>query len=133
MDLINCKKCGRLFGSENGEVHCSKCRDNDDEDFKKVRDYLYDHPGASVQEVSEETEVSEQKIIKFLKQERIEIVEDENAVLGCERCGVSIKTGKYCEKCKNDLKKELSAALGDLKEGTKKDTIGYHISSKKKS
>ncbi|SHH20011.1 flagellar protein [Tepidibacter thalassicus] len=125
MELVNCKKCGRMFGSENGQIYCSKCRGNEDEDFKKVRDYLYDNPGASVKEVSEETGVKEQTIIRFLKQERIEILEDENALLKCERCGVSIKTGRYCEKCKAEMKKELGSALKNLKE-SQKPKLGYH-------
>lgn len=131
MNLINCAKCGRLFGSENSEIHCSKCRGNDEEDFKKVREYLYDNPGASVQEVAEDTGVDEQKIIKFLKQERLEIIETENALLNCERCGVSIQSGRYCSKCKEALKKELSSALKDLKKEEKKGT-GFHISPLKK-
>ena len=134
MELINCKKCGRVFGSEFGEQHCSKCRGNTDEDFRKVKDYLYDHPGATVQEVAEETNVDEKLIIKFLKQEKIEIIEDENSVLNCERCGVSIKTGRLCDKCKNEFKKELGGALSDLKKSTQKpkSELGYHSSQLKK-
>lgn len=125
MELINCKKCGRMFGSQNGELYCSKCRVDDDADFKKVREYLYDNPGASVQEVAEGTGVSETLIIKFLKQERIEITEDENSLLSCERCGKSIKTGRYCVVCKAEMKKELSKAVKSLTE--KKETKGqYH-------
>jgi predicted transcriptional regulator len=120
-----------MFGSENGQIYCSKCRGTDEEDFRKVRNYLYDNPGASVQEVSKETGVEEQTIIRFLKQERIEIVEDENAILSCERCGVSIKTGRYCEKCKNEIKKELGSALQSL-EKDKKTGMGYHTAHKNK-
>ncbi|CAH2211876.1 flagellar protein [Tepidibacter aestuarii] len=125
MELVNCKECGRMFGSQNGELYCSKCRVNDDAEFKKVREYLYDNPGASVQEVAEGTGVSETLIIKFLKQERIEIVEDENAILSCERCRKSIKTGRYCEICKAEIKKELANAAKSLKE-SKGSKATYH-------
>lgn len=129
MELINCKECGRMFGSQNGEVYCSKCKVDDSAEFKKVRAYLYDNPGASVQEVSENTKVSEALIIKFLKQERIEIVEDENAILSCERCNKSIKTGKYCEVCKAEIKKELAQAAKSLQD-SKPPKPKYHTQNK---
>ncbi|OPJ56057.1 TIGR03826 family flagellar region protein [Alkalithermobacter paradoxus] len=131
MELINCRKCGRAFGSVNGEQYCSKCRDDDHDDFIKVRDYLYDNPGATVKEVSEETGVSEKKILKFLKEERIEIADEANAILSCERCGKSIKSGKYCQKCKTELQKELSNAAKSISASKKEKGI-YHISKGKK-
>ncbi|WP_099190238.1 flagellar protein [Tepidibacter mesophilus] len=130
MELTNCKECGRMFGSENGELYCSKCRVDDNADFKKVREYLYDNPGASVQEVAEGTGVSETLIIKFLKQERIEIIEDGNSILSCERCSKSIKTGRYCEVCKAEIKKELTQAVKSLNEG-KGSKVKYHSHNNK--
>ncbi|MEJ8552649.1 flagellar protein [Tepidibacter sp. Z1-5] len=130
MNLINCKECGRMFGSQNGELYCSKCRVDDNADFKKVREYLYDNPGATVQEVAEETGVSETLIIKFLKQERIEIIEDGNAILLCERCGKSIRSGRYCEVCKAEIKKELAQAAKSLHE-SKGPKVKYHSHNNK--
>ncbi|KXZ39056.1 flagellar operon protein TIGR03826 [Alkalithermobacter thermoalcaliphilus JW-YL-7 = DSM 7308] len=130
MELINCSKCGRTFGSVNGEKYCSKCRDDDYDDFVKVRDYLYDNPKSTIKEVSEETGVSEKKILKFLKEERIEIAEEANAILSCERCGKSIKSGRYCETCKLALQKELETAAKSINTNKNKQT--YHISKVKK-
>lgn len=120
MELKNCKQCGRTFGSVDGEELCKKCTSATlEEDFKKVRDYLYDNPGATIESVHEETGVEKAVIVKFLRQERIEIVEDENSLLRCQRCSISIKTGKYCDKCKLEIDKELKNAVKDIQ--VKKD------------
>lgn len=116
MELKNCLKCQRTFGARDNEEYCSKCSmDHIEEDFKKVRDYLYDYPGADIKEVAQATGVSERTIIKLLKDERIEVVEDSNALLKCERCTVGIKSGRYCDECKNDIEKELIATRESLK------------------
>ena len=116
MELKNCLKCQRTFGARENEEYCSKCSmDHIEEDFKKVRDYLYDHPGADIKEVAHATGVSERTIIKLLKDERIEVVEDSNALLKCERCTVGIKSGRYCDECKNEIAKELISTRESLK------------------
>lgn len=108
MDLINCKKCGRTYGNDGIDL-CPKCRHEDlENEFKLVKDYLYDNPGAEIKEVSEETGVSTQKILKFLREGRIEISEgSHNALLECEHCGKAIRSGRFCEKCVEKLKKEF--------------------------
>ncbi|KDR94753.1 flagellar operon protein TIGR03826 [Peptoclostridium litorale DSM 5388] len=116
MELKNCISCGRTFGSEFGENLCKKCRNEAYEnDFKKVREYLYDNPGSDVNEVSAATGVERTKIMLYLREERIEIIEDDNPFLKCSRCGKSIHKGKYCASCENELKKELSGALSSMK------------------
>ena len=136
MELKSCEKCGRKFGALASESLCTKCSaENIESDFKKVRDYLYDHPGADVREVSEETGVSERVILKLLKDERIEIIDDSNGLLSCERCGVSIKSGRVCDDCKNQLAKDLMGAAKTLrpeekapdKSNEKKKGADFHI------
>ncbi|SES84159.1 flagellar operon protein TIGR03826 [Natronincola peptidivorans] len=110
MELRNCVSCNRTF-AYNGSDLCSRCGNTDEDDFKKVKEYLYDNPGASIIEVSEATDVSEKKILRFLRENRIEIKEEDNMLLDCERCGASIRSGRFCDSCAGDLKKELSKAL----------------------
>ena len=111
MDLKNCEKCGRAFVHPTSKL-CSRCNSiSEEEEFKKVKLYLYDNPGATIVEVSEATGVSEKMILKFLREERIEIREEDNMVLDCERCGKPIRSGKFCESCAAELKKEFSKVL----------------------
>ena len=120
MDLINCKKCGRAFGDDGNEF-CSRCRIDPEEAYRKVKDYLYDHPGATVNEVHEETGVSERLILQFLRDDRIEIRESDNTFLDCERCGTSITSGRYCDECAGAIKKGFQKVLTPKEKEVKKD------------
>lgn len=110
MDLRNCKKCNRIFQYKGIEV-CSRCASSDEDNFKKVKDYLYDNPGATIIEVSKETKVSEKEILRYLRESRIEIREADNLLLDCERCGVPIRSGRFCDSCVVIMKKEFTSVL----------------------
>lgn len=57
MNLRNCPQCGKLF-VYNIRNLCPECIKKDEKDFGCVRDYLYNHPRATIEEISEETGVS---------------------------------------------------------------------------
>ncbi|AKL93767.1 flagellar operon protein [Clostridium aceticum] len=115
MDLRNCASCGRAFAYTGSDV-CSRCDSTVEDDYKKVRDYLYDHPGASIIEVSEATEVTEKRILMFLRENRIEIREEDNLLLDCQRCGVAIRSGRFCDSCTIELQKELTQVVKPSKQ-----------------
>lgn len=111
-DLRNCSKCGRLFGYT-GRPLCSFCIEEEEDEYKIVRDYLYDNPGSSVVEVSEATGVATDQIMRFLREERLQISSDnENMLLECETCGRPITTGRFCHNCKDNLKNALRKEFG---------------------
>lgn len=107
MELRNCIKCGKLFIYTNNP-YCPDCRASDEKDFRMVKDYLYDNPGKSLKEISEATDVSPDRILKYLREGRLEVAgEEESSFLKCERCGKGIKSGRYCNKCSLEIKNEL--------------------------
>src|SRR5690554_523126 len=108
MDIRNCTRCGKIYNYDGIKI-CPTCRREDEEDFIKVREYLYENPGANLSEVHEATKVDTNKIIEFLRQGRLEIADESNLILECENCGASIKTGRFCDRCASDLHKELSS------------------------
>lgn len=111
-DLRNCAKCGRLFGYS-GSPFCSFCIEEEEDKYKVVRDYLYDNPGSSVVDVSEATGVPTEMIMKFLREERLQLSSDNaNMLLECETCGRPIVSGRFCQNCKDDLKKALRKEFG---------------------
>ena len=111
-DIRNCPRCGRVFAYY-GRTICRRCMEAEEEEFKIVKEYIYEYPGATVYEVSDATDVSVDKIMRFLKEERLEITsEHSNLLLECERCGVPIKTGKYCQKCKDEVAAEMRREFG---------------------
>ena len=111
MDIRNCTRCGKIYAYDGFNI-CMQCRREDEEDFKRVKEYIDENPGANISEVSEKTKIDSKKIIEFLKQGRLEIEDENNTLLQCERCGASIKTGRFCDKCTAEMQKEFKQAIG---------------------
>jgi len=107
--IINCKECGRLFSSVGGIKVCTRCRDTHEKEFQTVREYLYDNPDASLKDVEDDTGVSHESLMTFLRDGRLEF-KGENLLLNCERCDKPIATGRYCEDCQAEMAKSLGAA-----------------------
>ncbi|HOA79460.1 MAG TPA: MerR family transcriptional regulator [Defluviitaleaceae bacterium] len=117
MQVRNCIRCGKLFNYI-GKPICYECIQQDEKDFEKVKEYIYDHPKATITEVSKQTGVSVKKITKFLREERLEVVDGSVGWLTCESCGADINTGRFCKECTLKLKNNLSefSSLNDDKD-----------------
>ena len=114
-DVRNCRKCGKIFTYLGGSPICPNCKQLDEVNFKKVKDYLYDNPKASLTQVSEDLEISLEKIRRFLKEGRLEIVSDDgNLFLECESCGKSIKSGRYCDECEKSVAAGMKTVAGQM-------------------
>jgi len=135
MTIKNCKRCGRVFQAVANQKLCSRCRSTDDEDFKVVREFVYDNPEADVKEVAEETGVTEKQILKFLRSGKL-VLKGENAtVLDCEKCGKGIATGRYCDECSATMARELKSAFAIPKQAVEtspetKSKKGYYSGNK---
>lgn len=115
-DVRNCRKCGKIFSYMGGSPYCQTCRQADEEDFKKVKDYLYRNPGANITQVSVELEISVEKIRRFLKEGRLEITSSEgNMLLECENCGKAIKSGRFCDECERSLAAGLKSTADNMR------------------
>ena len=111
-EIRNCPRCGKIFSCF-GRPICNTCIDAEENEFKLVKEYIYDNTGATISEVAQETEVSVEKIMRFLREERLEIMsENSNLLLECERCGRAIKSGRFCENCKVDMNKDFKREFG---------------------
>ncbi len=110
MSIRNCKRCGKIFQYDGVHKICKSCRDQEEKEFEKVKEYLKENPNSSINLVSEETGVEKKTIIEFIKNDRL-IAEDLeiDAKLKCQRCGTEIKHGKYCDKCISDMKDEIES------------------------
>ncbi len=128
MDIKNCSRCGKIYAYDGFNI-CMQCRRKDEDDFKIIKEYIDENPGATISEVSEETEIDSKKIIEFLRQGRLEIKDENNVLLTCEKCGKSIKTGRFCEKCVSEMQREFKQSIGggmnpkDMKNGRAKEKI----------
>lgn len=128
MDTINCKNCGRLFIYQYGAPFCPKCMSILEEKFEKVKEYLYENPGASIQNTAEANDVSVQQIKKWVREERLEFTTDSSIGIDCEICGTMIKTGRFCRSCKDDLAMKLGKSFDKpIPEEVKKELKEKHI------
>ena len=114
MEVKVCKHCKKMFQYITGPVICPRCKQIEEEQFQKVKEYLRENPGAAMNVVSEETQVSVKLIQSFLRQGRLQIAPGSPISLVCEKCGAPILTGKYCNQCKNELVNQLSAVAHDI-------------------
>lgn len=111
MNVRNCRKCGKLFNYAMGPLMCPECRDKLEEDFKKVKTYIQDHTGCGIHEVARECEVDVNQIQQWLREERLQLAEGSAMQLMCESCGEPILTGRFCEKCKNNMANGFQQAI----------------------
>ena len=111
MNVRNCRKCGKLFNYAMGPIICPQCKDELEAKFKEVKTYISDHSGCGIQEVARECEVEVSQIQQWLREERLQFSEDSMVQLTCESCGTTIRSGRFCEKCKNEMANGFSNAI----------------------
>jgi hypothetical protein len=71
MPVMNCRACGNPFNGGLNEPLCQSCKEREIQMFQKVRDYLREHPTATVEEIAEGTEVDSRIIMRFINQGRL--------------------------------------------------------------
>lgn len=125
MNVRNCRKCGRIFNYVSGPVTCPRCREDLEKKFQEVKKYVRENAGAGIQEVAEECDVDPKQIRKWIQEERLEFSEDSPVKIPCEGCGAMIRSGRFCEKCKAQVTKDIQGVVGQSKpRQTESDQIG---------
>ena len=114
MEVRNCRMCGKLYNFVGGTYRnlCPSCIDKMEEKFLEVKEYIQQHSTANINEVSEECDVNARQIEQWVREERLMIADDSPIGITCERCGASIKCGRYCERCKNKIANNLGSMYG---------------------
>ena len=107
MEARNCVRCKRLFQYVGGPPICPICKEKEEETFKVVKDYIYEHREANMVQVSNDTGVPAKIIEKFIRDGRLIITDDSPIFLQCEKCGADIKTGRFCDECSRSLSNEM--------------------------
>ena len=87
MDVRNCRQCGRLFNYLSGPQICQACRDALEEKFQQVKEYVRSNPGATIQMVSEDNDVTVQQIRQWIREERLEFAADSPVGIECVQAG----------------------------------------------
>ena len=110
MDVRNCRMCGRIFNYVAGPYLCQICREKMEVKFQEVKEYIRENKGVGMREVSEACDVEMSQIQQWLREERLEVTEDSPIYITCEGCGANIRSGKYCDNCKNSMR----SGFGDI-------------------
>lgn len=112
MAIKNCKSCGKIFNalSSNDRI-CPVCKQADVDNFKKVKEYLYKNRGANIPTVSEATGVAQKDIVRYLREDRLEVADLSEIGIPCERCGTNIKSGRFCPSCLSEMNRDFSSAI----------------------
>ena len=71
--IESCKGCGQLFGFL-PRGYCADCLDAREEQFATVKEWLFEHRGASIAAASEATGVPDATIMSFIREGRLEFV-----------------------------------------------------------
>ncbi len=111
MNVRACRKCGRLFNYITGYQICPACKEALEVKFQEVKEYVREHKGVGINEVAEACDVEPNMIRQWLREERLELAEDSGIMLACESCGGLIRSGRYCDKCKNNLVNGFNSVL----------------------
>lgn len=134
-NMRTCMRCGMAFQyNGSGHIICPICREIDQREFDRVRDYVYEHKGATVMEVADEVDVKPYIIEGFLRAGRLEIPNDSTVFLHCEKCRKEIRSGRFCNDCAAQLTMEMKNALNfdDSQVGEEPDRKGkMHYRRKK--
>ena len=113
MNVKNCKKCGKIFNYVLGPQICPACQEALENKFQEVKEYIREHRDTSnITTVAEECNVDVNQIKQWVREERLVFGEESAMGIECESCGAMIKSGRFCEKCKNDISKGLIDAAG---------------------
>lgn len=109
-EIKNCRRCRKIIMYSSGPQLCDDCKKIEEEEFTKVRKFVRDYPGATIQEVSAATEVSQNTIHKFLKDGLLEVAEGSPIAIQCETCGARIRSGRFCPQCTASLARDMMNA-----------------------
>ena len=112
MEVRNCKGCGRLFNYVSGVSYtnlCPKCIEDLEDKFQTAKKYIEEHKGAGIREVADAADVKVGQIERWIREERLCFSDESAVMIGCERCGAMIRSGRYCDECKNNMVRGLGS------------------------
>ncbi len=130
MEVRNCRKCGRIFNYISGMPICPICKEENEKKFHEVKEYIRENHKATIPQICEDCGVDRNQVYHWIREERLVFADDSPVGINCEKCGASIKTGRFCEKCKADMANHLQESIAKpkpLQEARKKQ-----VSSKEK-
>jgi predicted amidophosphoribosyltransferase len=110
MNFQNCPRCGKLFQRTVNPI-CESCTKEEEQQFESLKDYINANPGHDVETISEATGMTAKRILKYLREGRLEATNGMGNQLKCESCGKKIGYGRYCETCIINIGGQINEAF----------------------
>ncbi len=71
MEVRTCKSCGRMFNCIGRTPLCPACADEMEKKFQQVKEYVWEHRSATLQDISENNDVSVKQLRQWVREERL--------------------------------------------------------------
>lgn len=108
-NLVYCPRCNKLFARHFREV-CNNCHQELEKDYERCIEYLRKNKGLTIQQLSEDTEISIKQITRWIREGRISLMDAPNLMYPCEVCGTLIRESNMCDSCRGRLQKDMKNA-----------------------
>jgi flagellar operon protein (TIGR03826 family) len=116
MNWANCTRCGQAYTRiVSARDVCPACLRQEDDNYSLVFRYLTNRPSATAQEIAQETGVDLKEIYRYVRENRLQLIKNDTG-LYCESCAIPISQGKMCERCFQNLAKDLQNDIAKTKE-----------------
>lgn len=125
--LDNCRICGQLFLKDHTD-YCLDCYKGIEQEYQNVVSFLKNEQNrdATIEEVSEETDVSLKQIADFIRDGRIFAGDYPNLGYPCAHCGKVIKRQVLCDVCYQQFSSDVNMVL-------KKDKLIDQVADKQRA
>lgn len=104
LNIKNCARCKKIFVPVSGEKICPDCRAEEIELEERVKNYVRDHPGITVNQLIEGSGAPRNLVWRMIQQGQFENSGLKDAKYPCANCGKIITRGTYCSDCMGKLK-----------------------------
>ncbi len=98
MEARNCSRCGKVFTVISSSI-CPECMKAEEDGFQRIKVFIEENPMCRISELAEGTGVPPKRILRYIKEGRLEISKGMRDEVKCDKCGKPINTGRYCDAC----------------------------------
>jgi flagellar operon protein (TIGR03826 family) len=109
MNLVYCPRCDKLYAKTIRDV-CNNCHNQLEKEYERCAEYLRQHKGLNIQQLSDDTEISVKQITRWIREGRISLYNAPNMSYPCESCGTLIRENPICDSCRSRLSRDVKNA-----------------------
>lgn len=126
-----CEKCdGKMFYVGGGEYQCEDCGELAWDAFGIVKKFLDKYGSQPIPVITQATGVSADILTGLLKDGCLQLPKNSKIFLKCEKCGCSIRSGRYCGACSIETFKGIGGLFED--DFRQKNAIRQHKKEEEK-